>query len=142
MQTMSRDEWRAFLLHATRTAKLATVREDGRPHVVPVWFDLDGDTLLFPTGKDSVKGKNLRRDPRVVICVDDERPPFAYVTIEGKADVQEASAEQLLPWTTRLASRYMGAQNAQSIGRRNAVDGELLVRVPLDKVTAYREIAG
>ena len=40
------NEQRAFLLYGTRTGKLATVREDGRPHVVPIWFVMDGDTLI------------------------------------------------------------------------------------------------
>jgi nitroimidazol reductase NimA-like FMN-containing flavoprotein (pyridoxamine 5'-phosphate oxidase superfamily) len=47
---MSESEWRAFLLEGTRTGKVATTRVDGRPHVAPIWFDLDGDTLVFTTG--------------------------------------------------------------------------------------------
>ncbi len=47
---------------------MATVRNDGRPHVVPIWFDLDGDDLVFTTWHTSVKAANLRRDPRVSIC--------------------------------------------------------------------------
>ena len=43
-------EWRAFVSEGTRTGKLATVRADGRPHVVPIWFVLDGDDLVFTTG--------------------------------------------------------------------------------------------
>jgi PPOX class probable F420-dependent enzyme len=79
MHTMSPAEARAFLLARPRTAKLATVRADGRPHVAPVWFDLDGDDLRFTTWHASVKAVNLRRDPRVSLCVDDEAPPFAFV---------------------------------------------------------------
>ena len=54
-------EVRAFLLEGTRTGKLATVRADGRPHVVPIWFTLDGDALIFTTGASSIKAKNFRR---------------------------------------------------------------------------------
>jgi PPOX class probable F420-dependent enzyme len=79
MKSMTLPEWRAFLLSGTRTAKLATVRSDGRPHVAPVWFDLDGNDLIFMTGRDTVKGKKIRRDSRVMLCIDDERPPFAFV---------------------------------------------------------------
>src|SRR5438874_10253748 len=94
-------EQRAFLLKDTRTGKLATVRKDGRPHVVPIWFELDGDTLVFTTGETSVKAANIRRDPRVCICVDDEMPPFAYIQIEGTA-VLTADSEALLYWATRI----------------------------------------
>ena len=83
MRTMTTDEARAFLLTGTRTGKLATVRQDGRPHVAPIWFVLDGDDVIFNTGADTLKGKALRRDPRVAMVVDDESPPFAYVLVEG-----------------------------------------------------------
>src|SRR4051812_33619589 len=79
MQTMTTDEYRAFLLARPRTAKLATVRADGRPHIAPIWFDLDGDVLVFNTGDTTVKAANMRRDPRVSLCIDDDRPPFAFV---------------------------------------------------------------
>ena len=79
MQTMSVDEYRQFLLEGTRTGKLATVRKDGRPHIAPVWFDLDGNELVFTTWHESVKAANMRRDPRVSICVDEEIPPYAFV---------------------------------------------------------------
>jgi pyridoxine/pyridoxamine 5'-phosphate oxidase len=65
MKSMTPPEWRTFLLSGTRTAKLATVRLEGRPHVGPVWFDLDGDHLIFMTGTGTVKGKNILHDPRV-----------------------------------------------------------------------------
>ncbi len=141
MKSMTPDEWRAFLLSGTRTAKLATVRRDGRPHVAPVWFDLDGDQLVFMTGKDTIKGKNILRNPRVMLSVDDERPPFAFVLIEGSAIASELSPEELLPWSTRIAKRYMGPEQAEAYGRRNAVEGELLVRVPLSRIIARKGVA-
>lgn len=75
----------AFLLQDTRTGKLATVRKDGRPHVVPIWFVLDGNVLVFNTDEHTVKAANMRRDPRVTMCVDEEIAPFAYIQIEGTA---------------------------------------------------------
>jgi PPOX class probable F420-dependent enzyme len=141
LKTMTAAEWRDFLLFETRTAKIATVRANGRPHVTPVWFVLDGDELVFTTSKESVKGKNLARDPHVMISVDDERPPFAFVIIESGAAVKELSPQDLLPWTTRIASRYVAHGQADAYGKRNAVEGELLVRVPLTKVTARSGIA-
>ena len=141
MKVMTPSEWRAFLLFGTRTAKLATVRSDGRPHVAPVWFDLDGNDLIFMTGVGTVKGKNILRDPRVMISIDDENPPFAFVLIEGTARASELSPAELLPWSTQIAKRYMGAEKAERIGKRNAVAGELLIRVPLTKVIAQADLA-
>ena len=138
---MTPAEWREFLLFGTRTAKIATVRSNGYPHVAPVWFILEGDELVFTTWKMSVKGKNLLRDPHVMISVDDERPPFAFVLIDGTAAVQELSPKELLPWTTRIAGRYVASGQADVYGKRNAVEGELLVRVRLTKVNAQKDLA-
>src|SRR5438270_9937020 len=103
MQTFT-DEQRAFLLHGTRTAKLATVRKDGRPHVVPIWFTLDGETIVFTTVEHAVKAANIRRDARVCLCVDDETPPYAYIMVEGTA-TWSADLDALLHWATRIGGR-------------------------------------
>lgn len=125
---MDDTERRAFLMTGTRTAKLATVRADGRPHVAAVWFALDGDDVVFTTGATTVKGRNLRRDPRASMCVDDETPPFAYVRLDGEVSLSDDPGD-MLDWSTRIARRYMGAEQAEGFGRRNAVPGELLVRL-------------
>lgn len=141
MTAMTSEEWRAFLLTDARTAKLATVRPDGRPHVAPVWFDLEEDALVFMTLANSLKGRNLRADPRVAISVDEEHFPFAFVLIEGTAELVRLSPDELLPYATRIAERYVGSERAVSYGERNAVEGELLVRVPLTKVLARKGVA-
>lgn len=140
MQKMTPAETRSFLLDQARTAKLATVRADGRPHVAPIWFDLEGDTLVFTTWHTTVKAANLRRDPRVCLCVDEEKPPFSFVQIEGTATISEDTAD-LLTWATRIAGRYMGTAQAAAFGRRNAVPGELLVRVTPTRIIAQKNIS-
>ena len=132
MITLS-EELREFLLSGTRTAKIATVREDGRPHVVPVWIQLDGDEILFTTWHSTVKAENMRRDPRVCLSVDDQVPPYSFVQIEGTARLSDAP-DELLKWATRIGGRYMGADKAERYGKRNSVPGELLVRVSPTKV--------
>lgn len=140
MQRMTPGEYRQFLLERPRTAKLATIRADGRPHVAPVWFTLDGDDILFTTFTDTIKAANIRRDPRVSLCIDDETPPFAYALIDGIATLTD-NAPDLLRWATEIAGRYMGADQAAAYGRRNAVPGELLVRVIPTRITANKGIA-
>ena len=139
-QRMTEEEYRSFLLDGARTAILATVRADGRPHAAPIWFDLDGDTLIFTTGESTAKGRNMRRDPRVSLCIDEEKPPFHFVLIEGTAELT-ADDPDLLYWATRLGGRYMGAERAEEYGRRNAVEGELLVRVTSQKILAYKSVS-
>ena len=138
---MSAEEARAFMLEGTRTGKLASLTRDGHPHVVPVWFVLDGDEVVFTTARDSVKGRHILRDGRVSLCVDDERPPFAYVHVRGRAEASE-DLDQLLLWATRIAERYMGRDQGEEYGRRNAVPGELLVRLRPERLIAKDDIAG
>ncbi len=141
MRRMSEAEWKAFLTEQPRTGKLATVRKDGRPHVAPIWYDLDDDgSIVFTTGADTLKGKAIRRDPRVCLCVDDERPPFSFVILEGKVEVSE-DLDELMIWATRIGGRYMGSEQADAFGRRNAVPGELLVRLRPASVVAQAGIA-
>jgi len=139
-RAMTPEEYHEFLLGSVRTATLATVRADGRPHAAPVWYHMDGETFVFTTGKDTVKGENLARDGHVSLCIDDERPPFHFVTVEGVATLVDGDPD-LLFWATRIGGRYMGEDQAEAFGRRNAVPGELLVRVEPRKVIAQKNIA-
>jgi len=139
-QKMTDEEWREFVSHGTRTGKLSTVRADGSPHVAPIWFVLDGDDVVFNTGKETVKGRNLARDGRVALCVDDDRPPFDYVVLRGQARLSE-DLDEVRHWAGRIAARYMGEERAEEFGARNGVPGELLVRVKIDRVLAEKAVA-
>ncbi|MFM2077688.1 MAG: hypothetical protein RJA49_1578 [Actinomycetota bacterium] len=133
--------WQSFVgALPARTAKLAVVRADGSPHVAPVWVDLDGDDIVFMTSADTIKGKAILRDLRVSLCFDDERPPFAFATIAGTASTS-TDPEELLRWATRIGGRYMGAEQAEAYGRRNAVPPEMVVRVRVDRVVAKVDVA-
>jgi PPOX class probable F420-dependent enzyme len=133
--------WQEFVAALpARTAKLAVVRADGSPHVAPVWVDLDGDEIVFMTSADTVKGKAILRDGRVALCFDDDRPPFSFVTIAGTATTS-TDTDELLEWGTRIGGRYMGAEQADAYGRRNAVPPEMVVRVTPTKVTAKVDVA-
>jgi PPOX class probable F420-dependent enzyme len=139
-QKMTDEEWRAFVSQGTHTGKLATTRADGSPHVAPIWFLLDGDDVVFTTHRETVKGRNLARDGRVALCVDDDRPPFRFVVLQGRARLSE-DLEELRGWAARIGGRYMGEDRAEEFGARNGVPGELLVRVTVDKVLAQKAIA-
>jgi PPOX class probable F420-dependent enzyme len=141
MQTMDEEQWRAFVMQGSRTGKLATVRDDGRPHVVPIWFILDGRDWLFMTGENTVKAGNIRRDPRVAISVDDETYPYSFVMVEGEASVLHPTQDAFLEIATKIARRYVGDELAEEYGRRNAVPGELLIRVEPSKIFSGVDLA-
>jgi PPOX class probable F420-dependent enzyme len=140
MATMSEAEWRDFVMTGTRTGKLAVARPDGRPHVTPIWFVLDGDDIVLTTDETGVKGAALRRDPRAALCVDDQQAPYSFVMIEGRATIS-ADPDELRRWSTVIGGRYMGAERAEEFGARNGVPGELLVRLRVTKVIAQSDVA-
>lgn len=124
-----------------RTAKLATVRADGRPHVAPIWYDVDDDgSIVFNTGADTVKGRNLARTRWAALCVDDDRPPFSFVLLEGPVEISEEPIP-LRRWAARLGGRYMGADQAEEFGERNGVSGELLVFLRPERVTGGADLS-
>ncbi len=126
MRAMTEDEWRSFLLDTPRTAKLATVRKDGRPHVAPIWFTLDGDELVFTTWHESVKAKAILRDPRVSLCVDDERPPFAFVMLDGTATIDEVG-ERIFRLMLDCASGQKSKSELHGYGQNEFVPWQLSV---------------
>lgn len=131
----------AFLGAGTRTGKLAYAGADGRPLVAPVWFIVEDGTLIFNTGKDTAKGRALARDPRATLCVDLEEPPYAFVQVQGDAELSEDPGE-LVRTATAIAARYMGQDRAAEFGERNGVPGELVVRLRPTKVNVAFDMTG
>ncbi len=141
MKEMDENEIIDFLMEGTRTGKLSTVREDGHPHIAPILFVWNEGKIIFCTMDGSVKAKNIRRNPQVSICVDDESPPYAFVIIQGTAKFSD-NQKDLLKWNTILGGRYMGEKLAEVYGKRNTVEGSLLVEVTPTKMISEKDVAG
>lgn len=138
---MGRDEALAFLQAGTRTGKLATVRPDGRPHVAPIWFIVEDGDVVFNTWHTSVKADNLAADSRASLVVDLEQPPYAYVMVEGTVEISD-DVEEAQRIATLIGGRYMGADRAEEFGARNGVEGELVVKLHIDKMVARDDVSG
>ena len=141
MDTMTKREALAFLSGGTRTGKLATVRTDGRPHVAPVWFAVEGEDLVFNTWHTTVKARNLRADPRASLVVDDQEPPYAYVMVEGLVEILD-EIDEVRRVATLVGGRYMGHDRAEEFGARNGVPGELAIRLRIARIVAHDNVAG
>jgi PPOX class probable F420-dependent enzyme len=139
---MADDDVRAFLTALpARPAILGTTRADGRPHVAPIWYAVDDDgTILFNTGADTVKGRNLRRSGWATMSVDDDAAPFSFVTVEGPVSVSD-DLDDVRQWAAIIGGRYMGAERSAEYGDRNGVPGELLVRLHPEKVVSAFAVA-
>jgi PPOX class probable F420-dependent enzyme len=148
MTEMSKAEVARFLMQGTFTGKLATVKKDGSPHVVPIWFVVENGkgrdkagNIILTTGDTSVKANNIQHDDRVSICIDDQKPPFSFVTIHGTAKIYPYKQKEVLEWATKIAERYVGKKNAKTYGEVNSGEGAVLVRIIPSKVIAEKDIS-
>ena len=144
---MSKTQIRRFLNKGTFTGKLATVKKDGSSHVVPIWFVLDYrnnedylGNIYFTTFIGSVKAENIQRDNRICMSIDDQTPPFSFVTIHGTAKLYPYKQKEVLKWATRIAERYIGKKDSQAYGERNSGEGAVLVRIKPTKIIAEKDI--
>ena len=138
---MTKERAIEFLQEGTRTGNVATVRADGRPHVVPVWFIVEDENVLFTTWHTSIKARNLIRDGRAAMSVDLAEPPYAYLLVEGAVTVVD-DPEVSLRVATAAAARYMGSDRAEEFGRRNGVSGELVVRMDIEHFVGADDMTG
>ena len=108
MAAMNKQEREAFL-RRVHVAVLAIPREDLGPLATPVWYRYETDgTLWFETQPDSRKGRLLQPGTRVSLCVQDEQPPYAYVSIEGP--VVEIADDDRELHEIPMAQRYLGEE--------------------------------
>ena len=140
MKKMTREEIFSFLAERPLTAHLATVREDGRPHVAPIWIGIDGEDIVFTTWAASVKGKDIQRTGYAALSVDDSTPPFNSARVEGPVVIVDDLAE-LRRWAGIIGARYMGEERGEAYGARNGVEGELLCRMTPAHVSGIFAIA-
>lgn len=96
-------------LQERRFAVLGTLNQDGSPQLTTMWFLLEGDVIMMNTKAGRAKDRNMRRDPRISVCVEDG---YSYVTLSGTVEMiydQETTQHDI----HRLAVRYNGAEAAK-----------------------------
>jgi len=117
-----------------RIARLATVRPDGSPHIAPVWYRYEDGAFLILTERASVKARNITRDPRVVLCIDDERPPYHAVLVRGRARLTPYPGDA---WREALAVHYLGEERGRRYVRENPPSDDVLVRIEPESLTGW-----
>ena len=110
---------------------VVTSNADGTPQVTMVWMDVDGDEVLFNTADGRLKPKNLRRDPGVIVSVQDRNDPQSYIVFHGKASVTESGADEHID---KLARRFLGADKYPF---RRPGERRLVVRVRVERLGGY-----
>jgi PPOX class probable F420-dependent enzyme len=119
---------RAFL-QERRFGVLATINRDGLPQQTAMWYELQGDEIMLNTARGRLKETNLRRDPRVSLCVEDG---YTYVTVAGRVrliDDQETAQADI----ARLARRYEGAEDAARQIERFRTETRVTIRLAIER---------
>ena len=114
MAEMTTEQMDRFLVQP-RIARVATVRPDGRPHVVPIWYEWDGTALRFDTPPTFRKGRNLLADPRLAVVTDTTHGGLRYagVLMEGVARLERDQGVATAV-AERIYRRYLGAEGVMS----------------------------
>jgi PPOX class probable F420-dependent enzyme len=124
------DKARAFLAEK-RFAVLSTINRDGTPQLTTMWYELEDDEILMNTADGRVKAHNLRRDPRIAICVEDG---YSYVTLSGTARLNDDQAVAQAD-IQRLAARYHTPAKADQMMRDTfSKQHRITVRMAIERV--------
>ncbi len=94
------------LLTKKAFAHLATIMPDGSPQVTPVWIDFDGGHVRVNSAKGRIKDKNMRRNGRVALAIQDPENPYRYLAVRGRVEeITETGADAHID---SLAKKYLG----------------------------------
>jgi len=119
------------LLQDKAYGHVVTVGANGRPQTTMVWVDAEGDEVLFNTAEGRKKQQNLRRDPRVIVSVQDRNNPQAYLIVHGTATITESGADAHID---KLAKRFLGAEKYPY---RQPGEKRVIVRVLVDRLGGF-----
>lgn len=120
------------LLTGVTFAHLATLMKDGSPQVTPVWVDVDGDIVVFNSAEGRVKTRNLERDGRVALSIQDPKNPYRYLQIRGR--VIERTHDGADAHIDQLAKKYLGQD---SYPWRSPSEKRVIFRIEPTSVQAY-----
>ena len=136
MADMTQQEIAAYLAEA-HVAHLVTVRSSGRPQVAPVWF-LEGNGQAFVMADaNSVKVRNIRRNPAVTLSIATDQRPFKYVVLNGEAQVVETDVAQMVE---RICVRYRGPARGVEYAKELLANGRMkLIEILVTRVVGWKD---
>ncbi len=137
MPRLTETETNAFLAERGHLARIGTVDADGMPRVVPLWFVVEGDELLFTPRSPAVVWANIVRDSRVGISIDEEAAPWRKVTVQGHVVVrhQPGDDDAWRDMYRRIAKRYVADASADAYVDGTDDQPRALCAVPLSAAT-------
>ncbi len=133
---MTKEEIDKFLAEPN-IAKVATVKKDGAPFVVPVWYDWDGKNCYLVGRKRAGWVKNLSREARVTVLIDGANPPYPKVIIEGKAKIVGDELEDWIEIGKRMVKKYYGPNAGMSYLEGSIDQPRKTIRVKPKVITSW-----
>lgn len=128
------DELREFLTESAIFVKIGTISEDGWPAVNPAWYEYDGEAFWLITKELTGFCQNMRRDPRVTLCIDNPQPPYKRVMVRGRAEFLED--EDWEEMGRRMVLRYLGPQGMDYFEATLDLP-RVVVRIVPERVTSW-----
>ncbi len=119
-------------LRPPRTAVVATVRRDGAPQVTPVWYAYDGGRMTIAANESSAKVRNLRRDPRISVCVYEGDRGAEYAALYGRADVD--TGDGVWPRVRAIVERYEKPEDVEDYMRELMSERFAIITLTPDRV--------
>lgn len=113
MAVLSKPRLDRFLKQSSLIATLATLDRDGRPYLVPVWYEWDGTSLWIVSKPKAEYVENLRRNPQAAVSIATPKLPYMRVYVQGRARLIK-TAKDWLPMGRRMAARYLGKAEGRS----------------------------
>lgn len=123
------------LLRRPLISYISTVRPDGAPHVTPVWHHYDGENAFVVAGDSSVKVRNLRANPRAVLCVPTAISPYKYVLVRGSTSLSYDTVEEL---TLAMAVNYLGPEEGEKYTKEALEQFDFVaIAIAPEKITSW-----
>jgi PPOX class probable F420-dependent enzyme len=133
---MKASEIREFL-NKGNIARLATVKPDGAPYVIPVWYDWDGTNCFIVARKRSSWVKNIRHEPRVAVLIDADETPFQKIVIEGEARIVGSKLSDWIEIGKRMVKRYYGPTAGTSYLKNTIDQPRYTIKISTKKITTW-----
>ena len=131
MPAMNQGELEEFLRQPL-VATFVTIRRDGTPHVSPMWYGYYQGRFYCWVNANAVKTRNVRRDPRVALCIGNHDKPYKYVVVEGACEIVEEGAAEI---GRSISARYYGTEKGEEFARGIIEKGEsVLLAVTARKI--------
>jgi len=136
MPVMTKAEMEKFL-SGPLIAKVATVRADGSPFLVPVWYEWDGGACYLVIRQRANWLKNIKHEPRVTVLLHNDRPPYQKVIIEGDARIVGGSLQDWIEIGKKMVKRYYGPKAGISYLKGSIDQPRFTVKVSPTKITTW-----